>query len=233
MVNEKLLNQIINGNSYELIKQLPDKSVDLIVTDPPYELANKTVSKGYFSTHMNNLYEDFANANVMGGLQSEMLDEFMRVMKKPNIYIWCNKKQIPEYLNYFVVTHKCSFEIMVWIKSNPMPLYGRNYLNDKEFCLYFRKGIPLTTTYDTGKTYWITQTNKADKQKYGHPTVKPEFIIDMLIKNSSKEGDVILDCFLGSGTTAACAKKLKRTYIGFELNQEFTQRAIERINLIN
>lgn len=233
MITDKYLNKILQGDAYELIKQLPNKSIDLIVTDPPYELAKRTTSKGYFSEHITNLYEDFSKANVMGGLQSDILDEFMRVMKKPNIYIWCNKKQIPEYLNYFVVKHSCSFEIMVWIKSNPMPLCGRNYMNDKEFCLYFRNGVPLTTTYQSGKTYWISQTNKSDKQKYGHPTIKPEFIIDMLIKNSSKEGDVVLDCFIGSGTTAACSKRLQRTYIGFELNPEFAEKARLRVESVN
>lgn len=229
VIDENFYNQILNGDAYELIKQLPDKSIDLIVTDPPYELAKRSSTTGYFSKSINNLYEDFEDANVMGGVLNSILDEFMRVMKKPNIYIWCNKKQVAAYLNYFVVKHKCAFEIMVWIKSNPIPLCGRNYMNDKEFCLYFRKGIPLSTTYETGKTYWISQTNKVDKQKYNHPTVKPEFIIDMLIKNSSKEGDVILDCFVGSGTTAVCAKRMSRVYIGFELNKKFFDIANKRI----
>lgn len=233
MIFEKILNKILIGDAYELIKTLPSQSVDLIVTDPPYELDKRTSTTGYFSKSLNNLYADFQNANVMGGLDNSILDEFMRVMKKPNIYIWCNKKQVVSYLNYFVVKHKCSFEIMVWIKTNPIPLSGRNYLNDKEFCLYFRKGIPLTTTYETGKTYWVSSTNKADKVRYEHPTIKPEFIIEMLIKNSSMVGDTVLDCFLGSGTTAVCAKKLDRNYIGFELNEKYAKIANERLFSIN
>ena len=69
-------------------------------------------------------------------------------------------------------------------------------MNDKEYCLYFRKGISLHTTYQTGKTYWITPTNVKDKKLYGHPTIKPIDIIKTLIQNSSAPGDVVFDCFL-------------------------------------
>lgn len=119
---ERYLNKITLGDSYELIKQLPNKSVDLIVTDPPYLLETEGSKK-------NNISKTFANCNselksIDEGINLEILDEFMRVMKKPNIYIWCNKKQILDYLNYFVGKHNCSFEIMTWLKSNPTPLCG-------------------------------------------------------------------------------------------------------------
>lgn len=154
----------------------------------------------------------------------------MRVMKKPNIYIWCNKKQILDYLNYFVEMHKCSFEIMVWIKTNPIPGYGKNYLVDKEFCLYFRKGITLTTTYESAKTYWITPTNVADKKKYNHPTIKPLWIIENLVRNSSAVGDTVLDCFMGSGTTGVACKKSERKFIGIEMDENYFNLAKKRIS---
>ena len=229
-----LINQIVNGDCYSVIKEIPNDSIDLIIIDPPYQLSKSTTLKSdnNLSKSMVNLYKEFNSADVMNGISLNLLDELTRVMKRPNIYIWCNKKQILDYLQYFVGIHKCSFEIMVWIKSNPIPLCGRNYINDKEFCLYFRKGIPLTTTYETGKTYWISQTNKKDKVLYNHPTVKPEFIIEMLIGNSSKENDVVLDCFLGSGTTSAVAKRMKRNYIGIEKDPVFYQTAVDRVNSI-
>lgn len=97
---EKYLNKITCGDSYKLIKELPDNSVDLIVTDPPYLLETE-------GSKENNISKTFANCNselknIDEGINLEILDEFMRVMKKPNIYIWCNKKQILDYLNYFV-----------------------------------------------------------------------------------------------------------------------------------
>ena len=225
------LNRIYCMDCYEAIKKIPDKSVDLIVTDPPYELETE-------GSKENNNSKSFANCNnqistISDGIDLEILDEFMRVMKKTNIYIWCNKKQIPQYLDFFVAKCKCKFEIMVWCKSNPTPLCGGNYLIDKEFCLYFRDGIKLNTTFETASTYWVTSKNKSDKDKFAHPTIKPLYIIQNLIKNSSNVGDVVFDPFMGSGTTAVACKNIGRNYIGFEINPKWAKIAEDRLNNID
>ncbi|MDQ0361867.1 DNA-methyltransferase [Breznakia pachnodae] len=226
-------NNIILGDAYEVIKEIPDQSIDLIVIDPPYEIASSSSGNGKISKSLQNLTNELNTAQITKGIDSRIFDEFMRIMKKPNIYVWCNKKQILQYLNYFVGIHKCAFDILVWIKTNPIPAYGPNYLNDKEFCLYFRKGVKLTTTYQSGKTYWITPLNIKDKKKYNHPTVKPIEIIETLISNASKEGDIIFDCFLGSGTTAVAAKKIGRDYIGVERDSKYFEVSVRRVNEVD
>lgn len=225
---EEMLNTITLGDSYKLIKDIPDNSIDLVIIDPPYELETE-------GSKENNISRTFSNCNnqiksISQGINLEILDEFMRVMKKPNIYIWCNKKQIIDYLNYFVKQHDCRFEVMVWCKTNPTPLCGGNYLVDKEFCLYFRKGIKLNTTFDRAFTYWLSSKNKNDKDEYLHPTIKPLNIIKNLIINSSNEGDIVLDCFSGSGTTCVACKKLNRQFIGIEINPEYYKISIDRLN---
>ena len=225
------LDNIYNEDCYKAIKDIPDKSVDLIVTDPPYELDTE-------GSKENNISKTFANCNnqiksISKGIDFKILDEFMRIMKKPNIYIWCNKKQIIDYLDYFVKEHNCKFEIMVWLKSNPTPLCGGNYLIDKEFCLYFRDGVKLNTTFETASTYWITHKNKSDKDKFEHPTIKPMQIIKNLIINSSNENDIVLDCFAGSGTTLVASKDLGRHYIGFEIDKKWYNIAKNRLNKVD
>lgn len=225
---EDMINTIQLGDCYELIKNIPDKSIDLIVTDPPYELETEGSKK-------NNISKTFANCNnqiknISEGINLEILDEYMRIMKKPNIYIWCNKKQILEYLKYFVEKYNCSFEIMTWCKTNPTPLCGGNYLIDKEFCLYFRKGVKLNTTFETAFTYWISSKNKSDKDNFEHPTIKPINVIKMLIENSSNENDLVLDTFVGSGTTCVAAKETGRRYIGIEIDPEYHKIAVNRLN---
>lgn len=225
------LNNIYNVDAYEAIKRIPDKSIDLIVTDPPYEIDTVGSKK-------NNISKTFANCNnqlktICDGIDNSILDEFMRVMKKINIYIWCNKKQIPLYLDYFVTKNQCSFEIMVWCKTNPTPLCGGNYLIDKEFCLYFRKNVRLNTTFDTAFTYWIDKKNKVSKDKFEHPTIKPLNIIETLIKNSSQPNDIVLDPFMGSGTTAIACKNTGRNFIGFEINPKWAKVAKNRLNNID
>ena len=72
-----------------------------------------------------------------------------------------------------------------------------------------------------------------DKHNYNHPTIKPEELINKLIINSSKENDLVFDCFLGSGTTCVCAKNLKRNYLGFEIDKKYFEIAQDRLNGIS
>jgi len=234
-------NRIYLGDSYELIKQIDDKSIDLIVIDPPYQIDGKpkseeslnkitnTITKG-----INKLNQELQDNEICDGIKEEIFDEFMRVMKVPNIYIWCNRKQIPIYLNYFVNKLKLNFEILVWNKPNVMPLYNRQYLNDVEYCLYFRgPNVCNPTSYDNARTVFKNRVNKIDKFAFHHPTCKPVPIIETLIKNSSKENDLVLDCFLGSGTTAVACKNLNRDFIGIEINPKWYQVAVNRLNGID
>ena len=119
---------------------------------------------------------------------------------------------------------------MTWLKSNPTPLCGGNYLIDKEFCLYFRKGVKLNTRFETAFTYWQSPKNKSDKDLFLHPTCKPLYIIKMLIENSSNENDIVLDCFMGSGTTAVACQETNRQYIGFEIEEKWCKVANDRLN---
>lgn len=225
---EDMINKIINCDCYEMIKNIPDKSVDLIVTDPPYEIDTIGSTKNKISQNFSNCNTQLKN--ICDGINEEILDEFMRIMKKPNIYIWCNKKQILQYLKYFVEKKNCNFEILVWCKENPTPLCGGNYLIDKEFCLYFRKGVKLNTKFETAKTYFVTKKNKKDKDLFEHPTIKPLEIIRNLIINSSNKDDIVLDCFCGSGTTCVACQETGRRFIGMEINKEYYEIANKRIN---
>ena len=227
------MNEIILGDAYKLIKDVPDKSVDLIVTDPPYLLEGWHVGTGLFKDRVNGYVENMMGQkeNLTEGFDISILDEFVRVMKGINIYLWCNKEQIYDYLTYFVKERKCRFEIIVWAKANPSPFLNGHYLKDKEYCMYFwDETIKVHPKYDNGKTFYHTSVNMSDKRKYGHPTIKPEEIVRNLILNSSDEEGVVLDPFSGSGTTCAVAKRLGRRYLGFEINPKWHAVSIDRLN---
>ncbi len=98
--------------------------------------------------------------DLTSGIELSILDYFLSVLKIVKIYTWCNRQLIIPYLDFFVEEHVCNYDILVWIKTNPIPACGKYYLNDKEYCLYFRKCTQLHTTYQRGHTYWITPTNK-------------------------------------------------------------------------
>ena len=214
------------GDCLELMKGIPDKSIDLIVTDPPYKI--DTSGAGLYKQEDKQYIKEL---NFMkDGFSEEVLDELCRVMKKINIYFFCSQKQIIFLIDYFVKKKKCNWNLLTWHKTNPIPACGNKYLTDTEFILFFReKGVKVYGSYETKSTYYVTPLNQSDKKKYGHPTVKPLEIVKNLIVNSSKENDIVLDPFLGSGTTAVACINTGRHYIGFELDQRYYDIACKRL----
>ena len=217
-------NEIYNIDCMEGLKLIDDNSIDLVIIDPPYLLNINNVKN--FSK-MNKYANDLLN--LKDGFDLKVLDLLIQKMKKINIYIYCSKRQVKDLLNYFS-NKNCNHEILTWHKQNPSPLINNNYLPDTEYILFFReKGVKLYGNYHTKRKYYISLTNKVDKQKYKHPTIKPLELIEYHIENSSKEGDLILDCFAGSGTTLVGAINKNRRYIGFEIDKNYYEIAKKRI----
>lgn len=226
---------LLQGDCLELLAQIPDNSVDLIVTDPPYQIDNtKAGGKSALAKSIQSMNNELEAANICDGFNKSVLDQMVRVMKNINVYIWCNAKQIPMYLKYFVEGLGCAFDVLVWVKTNAAPLFNNKYLTDKEYCLYFRRGGYCNPdSYDKAKTAFFQPINTRDKQLYKHPTIKPINIIQTLVLNSSKEGDTVLDCFMGSGTTGVACARTNRNFIGMEINAEFFKIAQHRIKMEN
>lgn len=221
------------------MKRMPDASVDCIVTDPPYELENQ--GGGFWSKNEDpniNTYNARGTrkgmdklGDIKDGITDEVLNEMCRVMKRINIYIFCSQKQIQQYLDYFVTRRGCNWNLLSWHKTNPIPACGNKYLNDTEFILFFReKGVKVFGSYDTKRTFYVTLRNQEDNVRYHHPTVKPLQIIRNFVLNSTEQGGVVLDPFIGTGTTAVACIKSNRKYIGFEINKEYYDRAVQRID---
>ena len=229
--------KLYNKDCLEVIKSLPSNSIDLVVTDPPYDISCTNGGGSLNKTkHMVNSIRVLDEVGISKGYNIEEIGkELVRIMKSINIYVWCNKVQIPEYFNFYVNRLGCKFDILCWHKTNALPTYKNKYLSDTEYCLYFRKGgycDPSVTgedRYENAKTFYIAPLNQKDKKLWNHPTIKPLDFTEKLIKNSSKKGEVVLDCFMGSGTTGVACKNLGRDFIGVELNPEYFRIAKERI----
>ena len=208
----------------EGIELLEDKSIDLVVIDPPYKLdLNKVKNTSTFNSYANELL------GLKDGFDLKVLDLLIQKMKKINIYIYCSKRQIQELLEYFS-NKGCNYEVLTWHKQNPSPLTNNIYLPDTEYIIFAReKGVKLYGNYHTKHKYYISGTNQVDKKKYKHPTIKPMPFIENHIENSSRPGDVVLDCFAGSGTTLVGAINRGRKFIGFEINEEYYKIAQKRI----
>lgn len=231
------LNYIDNCDCLEGLKEIPDCSVDLVVTDPPYEIVPGGAA-GAFGANKRTHHAAYAGLDgekrVTAGIRCNgfnfaVLDECCRVLKKINVYVWCSKLQVRKLLQYFE-ERGCVTDILAWHKTNPVPTCNNTYLSDTEYLIFAReKGVKVYGSYATKKKWYVTPTNKADKVKYGHPTIKPLEIIRNVVINSTEPGDVVLDPFMGSGTTAVACLETGRNFIGFEIDPKYHAIALQRI----
>lgn len=246
-------NNIYCVDCYEAIKDVPDKSVDLIYTDIPYDFEGNG-GGGCFGEKKRDYHKEYETvaqrivdntidkrkrkstndtSEIAYGIDYAILDEFCRVLKQINVYIWCSKKQMLPIMRYFIEEKGCLFDLFVWHKTNPIPTCNNTYLSDTEYCLYFReKNTGVGGSVETKSKYYISPTNKRDKDKFEHSTIKPLPFVQNHILNSTNENDIVLDPFIGSGTTAVACKNLGRQYIGFEINPKWHKIAVDRLNNI-
>lgn len=161
------------------------------------------------------------------GFDYSIFEDLRRVMKKINIYIFCSKAQLRSYFNIFAEEN---IDLLVWHKTNPIPAIANNYLSDLEYCFFAReKGVNVHCKFERSSKLYESSINKSDKEKYKHPTIKPLTFVKNLILNSSNEGDIVLDCFSGSGTTCVAAKELNRQFIGIEIDPEYYKISLDRL----
>jgi DNA modification methylase len=245
------INFIHQGDCIALLKQIPDNSVDLIFADPPYNLQLKSDllrSDNSKVETVNDAWDKFENMNSYDDFTETWLSECKRVLKDTGC-IWV----IGTYHNIFRVGTKLQdlgFWILndvVWIKTNPMPNFkGTRFNNAHETMIWATKSekSKFTFHYQSMKVMnedlqmrsdWFIPICKGDERikingQKAHSTQKPEELLYRVILSTSNVGDIVLDPFSGSGTTAAVAKRLGRNFIAFEREQFYVDVANERLD---
>lgn len=221
------------GDSHELIKRLPDNSVDFILTDPPYNLAQHSTGNIPLPKRsaMNN---DIAPWDLIEFKPEEWIDDFIRVLKPSgNLFIFTSYNQIGQWYNLLDKKFDAT-NFMVWHKTNPAPkIFKAGFLNSCEL---------VYTCWNKGHTWnFISQAEMHNfiespicmrperLSNPKHPAQKPIAILKKLIAIASNEGDVIFDPFMGVGSTGVAALQLNRKFIGYEINPEYYQAAELRI----
>jgi DNA modification methylase len=229
------LNYIDNIDCLEGMKNIPDRSVDLIVTDPPYwhnkSMGPPTIGKktrlktdlykrdGKMLTEMS----DFGPDKI-----TRFLDQAERVMKKMNCYIFCNDAQVATY-GKWAEAHGCHFSLLVWRKPLSVINTNRFSQNAEFICRIYVYGTGLNYVED--KSYYdrVIDCKPCRGKNKRHPAQKPTDIIERLILLSSPKNGVILDPFMGSGSTAVACLHTGRNFIGFELDEEYHSLAHQRL----
>ena len=224
------MNKLIKGDCLEIMKQIPDNSIDLIVTDPPY----RTTSRGSSGTMGGYWKKEKAKKGIMFDYNQisckDYIPEFYRILKeKTHCYIMCNNTNLQEMINTGTAAGFNFVKSLIWEKGNK--ICGRYYMGCFEYILLFRKGgeraINNCGTPDILKI--PIRKLKDENNKNLHDTEKPVDLNKILIENSSQAGDKVLDPFMGIGSTGVAAKETNRNFIGIEIDDKYYQIAKSRI----
>jgi len=231
------LNMIYNMDCIEGLKHLKDDSVDLIIADFPYNISDygnaitkvgSEFKKADFGEWDKFGFEDYCKWVI------EIFKEFERVLKpKHQVYAWFDNHFAGHY-TFLIETQtgmqqKCP---IVCYKRNPIPqLRKKNFRSSFDMCVLYTK--------DPDKKCepfnFLTQAKMKNVQEYNldkrtkHPTEKNLGLVERFVRISSNKGDLVVDPFMGSGTTAVACNKLQRDFIGFEMNKEFVEMATKRV----
>ncbi len=221
---------IISGDCYKKLSKIPSSSIDLILTDPPYNLAKYSTGniKANWRKTLNN---DIARWD------REILDiqylkaEFLRVIKpRGNIFIFTAYNLLGEWHKVFDPLFD-SFQIMIWHKTNPPPKLRRaGFLNACEMiCCMWNKGHTWNFTTQKEMHNFIETPICMGRERLNHPTQKPVKILKHILKIASNKGDLVLDPFMGVGSTGVACKEMGRHFIGIEIEKEYVKLAKQRL----
>lgn len=216
---------IYNEDCLEGMKRIPDGSVDLIVTDPPYKITPRGSfggTGGILKDELNMKGKVFVHNYIK---ISDWIGELYRVLKESgHCYIMCNNTNLSEFLIQIKEAGFNIFKTLIWKKDNCIT--NQYYMDSHEYIIFCRKGKAIKIN-NCGTKSVLEVANPKNKK---HPTEKPVELMKILIENSSNPGDIILDPFLGSGTTAVAAVNTNRHYIGFELDEKYFDIACQRLD---
>lgn len=227
------MNILKNCDAFEEIKNLPDQSIDLILTDPPYNVGKFSTGKIKVKGRkdFNNDVADWDQGTID---PVKMVGEFQRVLKPTgNIFIFSGPNDVHRWRLFL---NQPTFDVLnefFWIKTNPSPNFRKtSFLKGVEqiVCCWnkghtwnFKKQVEM-------KNYFISPICMGKERKlWNHPTQKPLALLKHIIEIASNPGDVVLDCFMGVGSVPRAAKDLNRQYIGYELDKTYFDKAEERL----
>ena len=209
------------GDCLELMKDIPDCSVDLVLTDPPYGIAFK-------SNHRKEKYNEIRNDKSLEWLE-KYVGECFRILKDNTAaYFFCSWHNIDAFKQAIEKKFKIK-NILIWEKNNTsMGDLKASYAPKYEMIIFAHKGRKLLNGFRYAD---IIKANRTGNKL--HPTEKPVDLLELFIKNSSDENAVVFDGFMGSGSCGVACVNTNRNFIGIELDEGYFQIAKQRIENLN
>lgn len=214
-----MIDTIICGDCIDIMASIPEHSIDLIITDPPY-----FVPAEYYNTRTKFNTRNFADLGILEHSFKSVFQQFDRILKREaQFYMFCNGQSYPLFFYHaFGITK--SVKPLIWDKQTSINGYGWRHQHELILWGEMPESKPIPT--GDGDILRCRAVKVADRI---HPAEKPLELIGKLIEKSSKEGDTVLDPFLGSGTTAVAAKGAERNFIGIDISPEYCAIAENRL----
>ena len=216
--------KLVHGDCLKVMKKIPDSSIDLVITDPPYTMTKfgKSCRPNYMPNNMgSNVFEGKIPEPV------EWMTQCFRILKEStHFYTFTNTNDLQRYLNAATSVGFKLHNVISMIKDTGMP--NRWYYKQTELVLFFRKGKAKTINDYTSRDNINVIMPKKSSGKF-HITQKPLNFIEKLVTNSSLENELILDPFMGSCTTGLASIKNKRRFIGIEKDADYYKICEKRI----
>ena len=240
------LNKIYNENCLTTLEKMKDNSIDLVVTSPPYNM-NLRIRKGLYCSRqivkeISTKYTEFDDnlpIEEYNKVHTEVLKELLRVSDLIfyNIQIVTgSKRSIFKMIGEFANNLK---DIIIWDKGYGQPALQNQVLNRRtELILVFEKDYPISRqfrkrgTFKRGTLDDIWEIKRERSKEKGHGAVFPQELVAKILENFSKEGDVIYDPFMGTGTTALVARRFNRKFIGSEISEKYIEIANQRTHTL-
>lgn len=235
------LDKVYNCDYKDGLKMIEDKSLSLVLTDSPYWF-KKSPGKPYSERTQCNTDSAFSNSELysndgfmmkgMSDFDDKCIDEFLTLiepkMKIMNAYMFCSETQVPYYC-LWAEKHGYMFSILVWEK--PLSIINKNRFsqNIEYIVRVYDYGTALNRVEQNEFYNRVKKIKPVSGDDKIHPTQKPVALMEEFLLLSSKEGDVVLDPFVGSGTTAVACHHTKRHFIAFEKSEDYYKKAVKRV----
>ena len=216
------MTELYHGCAEDILPTI--KRADAIIIDPPYELSDAPPGKSHYGMSLRK-FEGQAYADITNGFDLSIFLELERICQPFNMFCFCSNKQISKIMQHHEEKGRI-VNLLVWHKINAAPFANGVWRGDIEYIIHAR---------DNGAVF---QGNAEEKRKVSsypivqdseHPTVKPLQLIQKFVQICTTEGQTVLDCYMGSGTTGIACVKTGRNFIGIEKEEKYFNLARQRI----
>jgi len=213
---EDIINKVHCADCLSFMKKIPDDSIDLVLTDPPY---GDNIGYGRMGKKIENNEDETINYKMLDIVWNKMKDN-------TNLYLFTNWKFEIKLRNYIEKYTKFNIRMLLVVVKNNFGM-GYSFRNQYELCLVLEKGKPKYNKNDFSNVLYMQYINHT---KDTHPHEKSKNILSKMIEHSSIKGDIVLDCFAGSGSHLVAAQALGRNFIGVEISEKYCEIARQRLN---